>query len=246
MATDSQTDPADSSQWRAAVDIQLENALADAVARIPEVREARLGIDRLIEDADLLLELQLCGFEGREWERFRNRLARYGFQVIRAWCVNGRIFRECRRKMGPKSPRAPKRALSLDEAAEVAAETVARALNYFVDEVLRRHRWDPRKGASLSTFFVGACILSFPNELSRLRAEYKPLPLGPGEDIPHTVFSADAIIAAREVLDAMKPRARTVVLRHGAGFTYKEIAQRTGLTVKGVDTLLTRRRRGSA
>src|SRR6266702_2035011 len=32
-----------------------------------------------------------------------------------------------------------------------------------IDKVLKPGKWDPRRGASLKTFFVGACLLQFPN-----------------------------------------------------------------------------------
>ncbi|NEA24572.1 hypothetical protein [Actinomadura bangladeshensis] len=42
-------------------------------------------------------------------------------------------------------------------------ETVAAALRFFMERVLPQGRWDPTKGASLRTFFVGACLLHFLN-----------------------------------------------------------------------------------
>jgi DNA-directed RNA polymerase specialized sigma24 family protein len=46
---------------------------------------------------------------------------------------------------------------------EIAIETTSRALKYFIDDVLKAGRWDHRRGATLKTYFVGACLLQFPN-----------------------------------------------------------------------------------
>jgi len=44
-----------------------------------------------------------------------------------------------------------------DEVEELTYETVSKALFHFRRDVLMKHAWDYRKGATLRTFFVGQC-----------------------------------------------------------------------------------------
>jgi len=39
----------------------------------------------------------------------------------------------------------------------------ARGLRYFIGEVLKPGKWDYRRGATLKTYFIGACLLQFAN-----------------------------------------------------------------------------------
>ncbi len=40
---------------------------------------------------------------------------------------------------------------------------MAVALNKFRDTVLRRHRWDSTRGATIKTYFIGQCLIHFSN-----------------------------------------------------------------------------------
>jgi hypothetical protein len=131
---------------------------------------------RLQADGALLLRLQLQGFQGREWERFRDRLARYGYCVIRSWIRTGKIFYYCRRAgFGG----VPSRQIDRDGARELAMETAACALHFFEARVLRvAGDWDPCRGATLKTFFIGACTRAFGNVYERWRTENSAIGLG--------------------------------------------------------------------
>lgn len=134
-------------------------------------------VDRLTADRELVDRFMWQGYTGPDWERFRTALAEYGLAVICAWIVSGRIFAECRRKGFGAIVR--RKCAANDEALELAGETVAVSLQFFRDKVLVPGRWDMSKGASLNTYFVGACIRHFPNVY--LRSD--------GEDIlKHLVF----------------------------------------------------------
>lgn len=72
---------------------------AVAAARVPArwlapfaTTGSAADLARLEGDRDLLLRLQLAGFAGEEWAFVEEALARYGFQVMRAWVVSGDVF----------------------------------------------------------------------------------------------------------------------------------------------------------
>ncbi|MFN3256205.1 MAG: hypothetical protein ACE37B_10945 [Ilumatobacter sp.] len=79
--------------------------------------------------------------------------------MLTAWCVTGKIFDECDR-VGRVLRRSR---IDEDDAAGLAVETVAKAVDAFREQVLIGNKWDPRRGASLKTFFVGQCKFQFPN-----------------------------------------------------------------------------------
>jgi DNA-directed RNA polymerase specialized sigma24 family protein len=125
--------------------------------------EERLA--RLEADKELVLRLALLGFAGREWDAFVRVLAEYGIQVFRSWLRSGKVFTECRHS-GPR-----RRFRHDDEIDEIIGEVVAEAIVAFRKDVLIRGAWDPSKGASLRTFFIGNCKLRFANVYRRWVSE---------------------------------------------------------------------------
>jgi hypothetical protein len=120
--------------------------------------------DRLTEDADLITWLALNSFAGPDYDRFEHELARYGNSVILAWIRKGVIFGKCREKGLGGLPEPPTGAMTRpDVAEELAGETVAKSLHYFRENVLLRNSWNPARGASIKSFFVGQCLFRFPN-----------------------------------------------------------------------------------
>lgn len=128
-------------------------------------REER--IERLAADADLIADLRADDFDGDDWAFFANELARYGLAVIQGWMRRGLMASKCAEKRiaVPTLPRP----VQHDEAAitAIAGETVAEALDRFRDEVLIPGKWDPCKGASLRTYFIGQCMMRYANVLRR-------------------------------------------------------------------------------
>lgn len=141
--------------------------------------DGALGVDPLLEerlarleaDKELVLRLGLLGFAGREWDAFVRVLAEYGIQVFRSWLRTGKVFAECRHS-GPR-----RRFRDADEIAEISGEIVAEAIAGFRNDVLIPSTWDPTKGASLRTYFIGNCKLRFANVYRRWVAEAQRVPL---------------------------------------------------------------------
>lgn len=153
--------------------------------------EAR-GLAELTADRELLDRLMWEGYAGPDYERFADRLARYGYAVVNAWCLKGLIFSRCADK-GWTLPRAR---ITPDDATELAAETVTIALVKFRETVLIPRKWDPAKGASLNTFFVGQCLLRFLNVYRRWHRETRPLQLAEDPDTDPSFERADPISAS--------------------------------------------------
>lgn len=195
-------------------------------------------VDRLTADRELVERVMWRGYAGPEWERFRTALAEYGIAVLRAWIISGRVFVECRRK-GFGSIVQRRRATP-DDALGLAGETVAVALVFFRDQVLIPGRWDMRKGASLNTFFVGACIRNFPNvyrrhdgsEIARYLAreahvEEEVLMVGDPAPFNRPDRRYELKDAVRSIDDAI---VREVLLGDAVGYTQAETAARLGKT----------------
>lgn len=181
-------------------------------------------IARLEADKELVLRLALHGYLGREWDTFATVLAQYGVQVLRAWLRTGKIFSLCRHKL-PST-----RFKDDDDINEVAYDTVAAAIKAFRDDVLIPMKWDPTKGASLKTYFIGMCRFQFPNAYRRWLAETQSEGLDAAEmRLEHQLSpwpSAEIVVDFGRLLPKLK--ADTIERIQGLsamGFTWAEIAE---------------------
>ena len=133
-------------------------------------REAE-HLARLEADQDLINELQWAGFEGPGWQELAMALAEYGLAVMTAWLSTGAIVRKCREKHIRGVESLPVSGFTPEEVEELANLVVGEALGTFRERVLKTHRWDPQKGASLKTYFVGHCCIRFVGVFRRWKAE---------------------------------------------------------------------------
>jgi DNA-directed RNA polymerase specialized sigma24 family protein len=220
------------------------------VAAFASTTEA-LHLQRLEADQRLMLRLQNEGFGGRAWDEVSRALAEYGYAVMVSWIRSGRVFAQLReRGMGGPLLSAPTGGVPLQDARDIASDTVTDAIINFRDRVLAAARWDPGKGASLATYFVGNCLLRFPNVFRRWRrrwdAERSHLSLAEVEDLVGPLDpAAEAVgdVAAQELLGRMDPASRMFVILLLLGLTHREIASRTGVTTKSVESRLYRLRK---
>jgi DNA-directed RNA polymerase specialized sigma24 family protein len=224
------------------------NGTPEDVALDDAVRALRRG-ERLLEDADLVNELRQLNFAGPLYEVFEEVLARYGLSVTRAWIRQGAIFGKCREKGISGLAEAPPGALTKPDVAEqLAGETVAQALRGFHDTVLVPGRWDPARGASLKTFFIGQCLIRFvtvyrlwlhtevyPNLQERLVDDLavfdRPASGGPGAD------PADLAVIQQEidiVLADAPARTKTMLVLLAAGYTQADVANMLNLSQNAV------------
>ena len=208
-----------------------------------------------------MLRLSVEGFEGRAWREVSGALIDYGFQVMRAWIVTGQIFSKMAAK-GRKVPDPPGRGIPREDALVLAQDTVADAIVDFRDRVLKRGLWDPSKGASLTTFFIGNCLIyQFPNLYRNWRREYlrasryeaienegerdhPALKLRSNDDPAHEVVAADH--TDRVVIKILEPVTdntnREILILRSEGFGIDEIAEALGLDYGAVESRLYRAR----
>lgn len=222
--------------------------------------EAR-RLEMMEADAALMLRLSVEGFEGTTWRRVAEALVEYGFTVMRSWVVTGHVFVKLREKGRPLD--APAAGIPRDDALELAKDTVAEAIVHFRDRVLKRGVWDPAKGASLTTYFIGNCLMfQFPNMYRTWRSERarsaridsvidgddrdNPIMLLPSRDDPqHEVVSRDHTQrATAEILEPVTGETNRTILRLRAeGFGVDEIAELLGLDYKAVESRIYRARK---
>jgi hypothetical protein len=125
-------------------------------------RDEAAHIDRLAADAELVDILRGQGFSGDDYDYAARELVRYGVAVLTRWLLTEEIYPILSRRFQVGLER-PRPGLMKDEAISLAGEVVAVALNRFRTDVLIPNKWVPSKGASLTTFFVGQCLLRLPN-----------------------------------------------------------------------------------
>jgi hypothetical protein len=205
-------------------------------------------VDRLLADRQLLEALAASRFAGPGWDQFSDALARYGIQVIRAWIATGKIFAYCRER-GYRTERQTR--LHQDAIEAVAATTVAVAIAAFRDSVLPRGLWDPSRGASLRTYFIGQCLMRFPREYERWLKDNKPLELASDlTDVrdrssianPAGVAEAHALLDALVMSGAVNEKLLSVLALIELGFSQAEAADRLGTSISAIESILYRHR----
>ena len=234
-----------------------------------EAHQAAEQLTRHWEDLARYEDLAAQGFAGVGYELFTADLAAYGYPVIRSMLRRGVVFQYCADRGRPVRVTARDRehlttpgsdSEAGDDRTELSLETNARALEFFRKYVLLPGAWSVEGGASLNTFYVGACLFAFPNVFQRWAGERRRtvpvLPQGEADESSSAAWSAtgtnldldpattvvSALTVAHE-LDAMPARTRAVAERvvfDGAPFA--EIAAQLGMTERAVEGLLYRYR----
>jgi DNA-directed RNA polymerase specialized sigma24 family protein len=209
----------------------------------------------LLGDVELLMALEFSGFAARQWDPVATEFARYGLGVLRAWIAKGTVYGRVRAMWGFGVPAAPVEWLDEDAIEAVATDTVLVALDKFRTEVLMRHRWDPAKGATLKTFFIGQCLFRFANVYMRwygaergrrrhvIAAEPHLLETVPSLGRPDLVVVGRAL-AAEALTQVTVDRAQRAFVMNAAGFSHREIATALGVAdERSVENLLGHQRR---
>ncbi|MFD8050147.1 hypothetical protein ACFV5E_42715 [Streptomyces chartreusis] len=112
-------------------------------------------------DARLVDILRADNFQGPRFEKAITPLMEYGWLTINKWTGTGEIFEHSRRVGRPVPEHMILRNWDADARSEVATDTVIAGLGLFHQHGLIRGKWKPDGGASLTTYFVGACVRSF-------------------------------------------------------------------------------------
>ncbi|WUH97712.1 hypothetical protein OHR68_29930 [Spirillospora sp. NBC_00431] len=127
-------------------------------------RALAANLARRQENRRLLERLANADFCGADWDYFANDLAAYALPVLMSWTRTGKIARLCALKGRPIRPAPPD--WTFEDRSSIVTMTIAVALNRFRDR-LRKDGWSPDGGATLTTYFIGAVILQYPNQFNR-------------------------------------------------------------------------------
>jgi DNA-directed RNA polymerase specialized sigma24 family protein len=202
-------------------------------------------VDQLTAEAELIDRIMFAGYAGPDWDRLREALAGYGFVVCHAWIASGQIFAECAKKRIAglrRDARLP------GDAEDVAQETVIAALPFFRARVLVPRVWKPELGASLKTFFVGACVLHFRNAYRGWRRQQNRFGVfqdvevarvGDGRPSSRPDRAAAVALLLHDVKD---PLVRQIGVYLAQGYTQGEIAELMNLELDAVRSRLERYR----
>ncbi|MBN6040029.1 hypothetical protein [Amycolatopsis sp. 195334CR] len=224
-------------------------------AETQEADRARARLARLGDDAELFERLAAQNFAGPEYELFRAELASYALPVLRSFIRRKVIYPMCRRAHRPVAATDAMRerlAHDVNDRLELALETVARGLRLFERYALLGRRWSPEHGASLKTFFVGACVRSFSAAFRCWAAEHEPhgvrvLPMDTVPDCGAHDDPAENIVSMQRVndhLNGMKPLVRQVAARVALfAETFEEAGRAHGLSARAVEGHLYRHRK---
>ncbi len=224
-----------------------------------QARRAAESLARRQMDQGKLNSLALAGFAGPDYEIFAGELAAYGYPVILAWLRRGLIWKHCADRGRPLRPTDRDRETlddMFEERLELAFETVAEALRFFRDRVLRAGYWSHEGGATLTTYFIGACLLVFPNVFRRWQAaerrwhgalavETLHCPEGTRLADSATADPADVVIGRATVLselDSMPASTRDAAALVVDGMSFAEAGDFLGTTDRAIEGRLYRYR----
>ncbi|SRR6266487_1102173 len=208
-------------------------------------RNARNSI---LQDQGRVNEIVRLGIAGKSFPDLLGELAEYGFAVMMAWMRTGTIFVRCSAIGRPV--RQVNRTLDLTPEARrtISNATVSSAIQLFAKNAVIAGKWQPEQGASLKTFFIGACILTFTNEFNRWANEQRrwanqhylaPNPEAdetyrPGRAVGSFDPTAEEIINTEAehalLLNIKDQQTRTLAYRIGRGETFSEAGAAVGLS----------------
>lgn len=203
--------------------------------------DAREG-DRL-----LVARLAKNNFAGPEYDLVAARLVITGRRYCRSWIKNGKMPVKCREVGRPVG------ALPLDidrqEIEDLATDTAVEGADLFRRVALIGGRWRPDGGASLLTYYVGACIQVYPGIYRRwYRQHRKRIAIDPRELPPESEHpgAEDYIVLAAMLVKELDEASWVALTMRADGASYAEIATALGRSLKSVENLLRRGKQRAA
>ena len=226
----------------------------DGIDGVDDVPTTGDHLERLANDQEIVAVLQSCDFRGPDWEEFVKELIAYAYQRLLYWIRSGQIFYQCQGKGIPLTAGHVRR-MEGEDAKQLTEELLGDAVIRF-EALLRQDSWCPDKGATLTTYFVGQCILCFPN---RYRAWCRAGRPGSWESLSELdedsarfsgayrqVDPAEAAVAAADLQrmgrDLDKRTFNAIRLQH-EGYQIAEIAELLNDSPKAIEMALYHHRR---
>lgn len=209
--------------------------------------------DRLAYDDELCGRLRAAGCRGKDWEVFAAALYKRAVRTTYRWIREGLIFALCRERGRTVAP-ADVGEWSEDDRRALARETVQENFALFKSKGILGGDWDPRKGASLFTYFMNGVVLSFPNvfrRFERSRRQQRQVDLYDDLDRldqtdtnDYSTSMSRCAAMLRELLDAipMPQQRRVAELYLIECLSINQIAQRLDITEAAARSLWNRAR----
>ncbi|MFK4106707.1 hypothetical protein ACI2L1_43015 [Streptomyces sp. NPDC019531] len=240
--------------WLLGAPVPLE--AQDEMSAVDAGRSRKLqeNLDRRMADQRMVRLLSEYGFAGVRYDRFAEVLARYGISVLRGWLYSGYVFRLVASRgfdLKPHERELEDLERDSDLREELATMTVARALPLFRQRALVEAGWRADGGASIATYFMGACAYEFPNEYRRHRVQQRRWHHGQiAEEISYAGSSAvrgiaEEVLGNLRVLEELRaiddPRTRATVALTIDGYSQEEIQQLLdSASIRAIEGLLYR------
>ncbi|USX49078.1 ECF-type sigma factor [Lentzea sp. HUAS12] len=196
---------------------------------------------RLQGDAELCRRLRELKYQGPEWEEFVDALTSYGIARLRLLISTGVIFEE-----DTVFGRTQRYSGLLDqpgEADELIDDVVLAGFAIFVRKGLVGRQWDPAKGASLTTYFMGACKLAFRDVYQARRRRHRRVfehehlcdDLSPFLFDHETLNDDDCEELLDQLTDVLGGEVMQMFGMVRDGYLQSEIAEHFGVTAKTVE-----------
>ncbi|HEX4226577.1 MAG TPA: sigma factor-like helix-turn-helix DNA-binding protein [Pseudonocardiaceae bacterium] len=200
--------------------------------------------DELASDAQLIEFYRNLNFHGREWDDFVSDLHFYGITRISALLASGAIFSKAskltRRKIWHTGGRIQDR-----DRQELVSDSVEAALRAFTAKGIQDGGWSPSGGASLNTYFINACVISFTDVYKAWRkAQLNHLPevaLAGFDEVEARAVAAtygpnDADLELlNTAMDRMAKDEIDIFTDIAQGYTYEEIAAKLGKSERAIE-----------
>jgi DNA-directed RNA polymerase specialized sigma24 family protein len=249
-----QSGPTTPSGWRSHSPGPPELVAVDhhTLVEFENTTEAR-HLAQLEADAELVQRAMWADYEGKDWEAIARVLVGYGLLVMAAWTRSGRVYAECAAK-GYRLERSPW-IRDRETADDLATDCVVIALQKFRDTVLVPGKWNPNRGATLKTYFIGQCVIRYPNVYrswlaqAKARAAIKttewpaddsPLPNGHGTSRDPATRAAHHAYAQQLMRGLDKQTRWIIYYRAVEDLSWGDVAELTGLSVSQAKSRLHR------
>lgn len=202
-------------------------------------------------DQELVDRLAMNNFQGPEYNLFNEELIKYGRSVCAGWIKNGKMHRECTKRNRPVGE-FPYDGSDQDRE-DLAVDTAVDGAVLFRRVAFLDRKWSPDRGAALTTFYIGACIHTYPNVYRRWYRQHRHWRrVNVQEELPDVnhwdgeidrselrMFLSDVMLTLRQ----QDERLYIALTMMADGYRQKEIAESLGCTTKAVERLLERGRK---